>query len=66
MKIPKSPEQPIPPSAVPVCCCRGAFVVEGHRYVATYCFSLLFMEQVYILRKAFGRCFLRKVKHRLA
>lgn len=35
MRIPKSPELPIPPPATPVCCCRGAFVVKGHRYIGT-------------------------------
>jgi hypothetical protein len=35
MRIPKSPELPIPPPSVPSCCCRGAFVVRGRKYVGT-------------------------------
>ena len=35
MRTPKCPALPIAEETKPVCCCRGAFVVKGHRYIGT-------------------------------
>ena len=35
MRTPKGPALPIAEETKPVCCCQGAFVVNGHRYIGT-------------------------------
>ena len=35
MRVPKNPEQPIPPPTTPVCACRGNFTYEGVEFIGT-------------------------------